>query len=44
MTFAASAGPDTRNYRVDFSKIRSLLPGFQPQWTIATGIASSPPT
>jgi nucleoside-diphosphate-sugar epimerase len=39
VTFAASAGPDTRNYRVDFSKIRSLLPAFQPQWTIAKGIA-----
>ena len=39
VTFAASAGPDTRNYRVDFSKIRSMLSAFQPQWTIATGIA-----
>jgi len=39
VTFAPSAGPDTRNYRVDFAKVRSLLPAFRPQWTIATGIA-----
>lgn len=38
VTFAASAGPDKRDYRVDFSKIRRALPGFQPQWTVADGI------
>jgi hypothetical protein len=39
VTFAASAGPDTRNYRVDFGKITSVLPAYQPQWTIPQGIA-----
>jgi nucleoside-diphosphate-sugar epimerase len=39
VTFASTAGPDARNYRVDFSKITALLPAFDPQWTIATGIA-----
>jgi nucleoside-diphosphate-sugar epimerase len=39
VTFAASAGPDTRNYRVDFAKIHSFLPAFEPRWTIAEGIA-----
>lgn len=38
VSFAEGAGPDTRDYRVDFTKIRSLLPTFDPQWTIATGI------
>ncbi|MGC0250075.1 NAD-dependent epimerase/dehydratase family protein [Pseudactinotalea sp. Z1748] len=38
VTFAADAGPDTRNYRVDFTKIRSLLPEFKPQWTVPAGI------
>jgi nucleoside-diphosphate-sugar epimerase len=39
VTFASTAGPDARNYRVDFSKITAMLPAFDPQWTIATGIA-----
>jgi nucleoside-diphosphate-sugar epimerase len=38
VTFAADAGPDKRDYRVDFSKIRQLLAGFDPQWTIPMGI------
>ena len=36
--FAADASPDKRNYRVDFSKIQRLLPGFQPQWTARKGV------
>ncbi len=38
VTFAEGAGPDKRDYRVDFSKINELLPAYQPQWTIARGI------
>ena len=36
--FAEGAGPDPRNYRVDFTKIRSQLPSFQPIWTVPQGI------
>lgn len=35
--YAAEAGPDKRNYRVDFSKVEKLLPGFQPQWDARRG-------
>ena len=35
--FAEDAGPDTRSYRVDFSKIRAALPGFRPQWDARRG-------
>ena len=35
--FAEGAEPDTRTYRVDFSKIERVLPGFQPQWTARRG-------
>jgi nucleoside-diphosphate-sugar epimerase len=35
--FAADASPDTRNYRVDGSKIAKALPAFQPQWTAQAG-------
>ena len=38
VTFAAGAGPDTRNYQVDFTKIRQTLPAYQPAWTIPDGI------
>jgi nucleoside-diphosphate-sugar epimerase len=38
VSFAEGAGPDTRNYQVDFTKIRSLIPAFEPQWTIPQGI------
>lgn len=38
VTFAEGAGPDTRDYRVDFSRINELLPAFEPQWTITSGI------
>ena len=38
VTFAPGAGPDTRDYRVDFTKIRTVLPGYQPAWTIQRGI------
>jgi nucleoside-diphosphate-sugar epimerase len=35
--FAADAGPDTRNYRVNCDKIRRVLPTFQPQWDAVKG-------
>jgi nucleoside-diphosphate-sugar epimerase len=38
VTFAAGAGPDKRDYRVDFTKITAVLPAFEPQWTVADGI------
>ncbi len=38
VTFAESAGPDKRDYRVDFTKIGQLLPSFEPQWTVPKGI------
>jgi len=36
---ADTAGPDGRNYRVDCAKIRRVLPGFRPRWTLRAGIA-----
>lgn len=39
VTFADGAGPDTRDYRVDFTKIGRVLPGFKPEWTVADGVA-----
>ena len=38
VTFAEGAGPDVRDYRVDFSKITEALPAFQPRWTVPLGI------
>jgi nucleoside-diphosphate-sugar epimerase len=38
VSFAEGAGPDTRNYQVDFTKIRSKVPAFEPVWTIPQGI------
>jgi nucleoside-diphosphate-sugar epimerase len=35
--FAGDASPDTRNYRVDGSKILAALPEFQPRWTVRDG-------
>ncbi len=39
VTFADGAGPDTRDYRVDFTRIGRELPSFVPTWTIPDGIA-----
>lgn len=33
-----AAGPDTRSYRVDFSKIASKLPAFAPEWNVRSGV------
>jgi nucleoside-diphosphate-sugar epimerase len=38
VTFAAGAGPDKRDYRVDFTKIGRLLPAFVPIWSVPKGI------
>lgn len=37
VTFASGAGPDKRDYRVDFTRAHEL-PGFEPRWTVAAGI------
>ena len=34
---AEDAGPDKRSYRVNFEKIRRMLPGFQPCWDARMG-------
>lgn len=38
VSYAEGAGPDTRNYRVDFSKIHAVLSAYKPCWTIRAGI------
>src|SRR5215213_10785260 len=38
VSFAEGAGPDARNYQVDFSKIRAKVLAFTPQWTVPQGI------
>ena len=36
--FAPDAGPDLRNYRVDFSRISREVPAYRPRWTVAAGV------
>lgn len=38
VTYAGGASPDLRNYRVNCDKIRRVLPGYQPKWTLKAGI------
>jgi nucleoside-diphosphate-sugar epimerase len=38
VTFAEGAGPDLRDYRVDFSKLEDTFPGLQLRWTIREGV------
>jgi nucleoside-diphosphate-sugar epimerase len=38
VAFAAEAGPDKRNYRVDCDKIAAVLPAYQPTWTVRQGV------
>jgi len=35
--YSADGGPDPRSYRVNFSKIKNALPGFQPKWNVRRG-------
>lgn len=37
LEFASDAGPDTRNYRVDFGRLPSAVPSFTPKWTVRKG-------
>lgn len=36
--YGASATSDARDYRVNFAKIESELPGYRPEWTLRRGI------
>jgi nucleoside-diphosphate-sugar epimerase len=36
--YAPGGSPDPRSYRVDCSKIRKVLPEFDPQWAVREGI------
>ena len=38
VTFATGASADNRDYRVDFTKIETELPGYAPTWTLRAGI------
>lgn len=38
VAFAPGASPDTRDYRVDFSKVETRLPGYAPRWRLRQGI------
>jgi len=38
LSFAEGAGPDLRNYRVDFSKLTGTFPGLKLRWTVRDGI------
>ncbi len=38
VTFTPGASADQRDYRVDFSKIETKLPGYAPKWTLREGI------
>jgi dTDP-D-glucose 4,6-dehydratase len=36
--YSPNGGPDPRSYRVNFSKIKNALPGFQPKWNVRRGV------
>jgi nucleoside-diphosphate-sugar epimerase len=38
VTFASGASGDPRNYVVDFTKARRVLPTFRPRWSVEAGI------
>jgi nucleoside-diphosphate-sugar epimerase len=38
LTFAEGAGPDLRNYRVDFAKLTDTFPGLALRWSVRQGI------
>jgi nucleoside-diphosphate-sugar epimerase len=35
--YSSTGGPDPRSYRVNFGKIKDMLPGFQPKWDVRRG-------
>jgi nucleoside-diphosphate-sugar epimerase len=39
VSLADSAGPDLRNYRVDFSKLIETFPDLRMRWTVREGVA-----
>lgn len=38
VSLAGGAGPDLRNYRVDFSKLAATFPGLRLQWSVRDGV------
>jgi nucleoside-diphosphate-sugar epimerase len=38
VSFAAGAGPDLRNYRVDFSKLEDTFPELKLRWSVREGV------
>jgi len=38
LSFAEGAGPDLRNYRVDFAKLADTFPGLKLRWTVRDGV------
>jgi nucleoside-diphosphate-sugar epimerase len=38
VSLAASAGPDLRNYRVDFSKLTATFPELDLRWSVSAGV------
>ncbi len=38
LSFADGAGPDLRNYRVDFSKLEQTFPDLRLQWDVRAGV------
>ena len=38
VSLAEGAGPDLRNYRVDFSKLTGTFPGLRLRWTVREGV------
>ena len=38
LSIADGAGPDLRNYKVDFSKLNDTFPDLQLQWTVRKGV------
>jgi nucleoside-diphosphate-sugar epimerase len=39
LSFAEGAGPDLRNYRVDFAKLEDTFPALKLEWSIPAGIS-----
>jgi nucleoside-diphosphate-sugar epimerase len=39
LTLAAGAGPDLRDYRVDFGKLTSVFPDLKMRWRVRDGVA-----